>query len=229
MTTGPDRILQPGDPAPEFQLPAVNREGTVSLADYRGKGAVFVALFRGLMCPFCRRQLARLNTTRDKLGHLGVETVAVVNTPVERARQYFQYRPTRVVLGADPEVRTHRAFGLAQITVVPDSSDPSEVHWPQTTTMAQLLATSFNPGGELPQPMNLFAVGEALNARDGFQPTPIDEQLHAAHGSQREGIFLIDAIGTIRWTHIEAPDNPNQLGSFPSDDEILAAARAVCG
>ena len=113
--------------------------------------------------------------------------------------------------------------------LVPDSSDPGEVHWPQTATMAQLLATSFNPDGELAKPMNLFEAGEALNARDGFQPTQVDDEMHAAYGSQREGHFLIDAVGTIRWAHVEAPDNPNQLGSFPSDDEILAAARAVCG
>jgi len=29
------RWLQPGDPAPSFVLPAVNRDGTVSLEDYR--------------------------------------------------------------------------------------------------------------------------------------------------------------------------------------------------
>ena len=49
------RPLGPGDPAPDFTLPAVNREGSVCLAGYRGKGAVLVALFRGLHCPFCRR------------------------------------------------------------------------------------------------------------------------------------------------------------------------------
>jgi len=45
MTSGP---LRPGDPAPNFTLPAVNREGHVSLDDYRGRGAVLVGLFRGL-------------------------------------------------------------------------------------------------------------------------------------------------------------------------------------
>ncbi len=31
------RLVQPGDPAPNFTLPAVNREGSVALQDYRGK------------------------------------------------------------------------------------------------------------------------------------------------------------------------------------------------
>jgi len=90
--------LGPGDPAPGFALPAVNREGQVSLDDYRGRSPVLIAMFRGLHCPFCRRQLVQLGTTQDKLRALGVETMAVVNTPLERARLYFKYRPARVLL-----------------------------------------------------------------------------------------------------------------------------------
>ena len=45
MTSAP---LRPGDPAPSFALPAVNREGRVSLDDYRGRSPVLVGLFRGL-------------------------------------------------------------------------------------------------------------------------------------------------------------------------------------
>jgi peroxiredoxin len=40
--------LRPGDPAPDFSLPAVNREGQISLDDYRGRSPVLVGLFRGL-------------------------------------------------------------------------------------------------------------------------------------------------------------------------------------
>lgn len=40
--------LQLGQPAPDFTLPAVDGEGTVSLADYRGKSPLLLALFRGL-------------------------------------------------------------------------------------------------------------------------------------------------------------------------------------
>ena len=34
--------LHPGDPAPQFALPAVNREGQVSLDDYRGRSPALV-------------------------------------------------------------------------------------------------------------------------------------------------------------------------------------------
>jgi peroxiredoxin len=38
----------PGEPAPDIVLPSAHGEGTVSLADYRGRSPVLVALFRGL-------------------------------------------------------------------------------------------------------------------------------------------------------------------------------------
>jgi peroxiredoxin len=40
--------LRHGDPAPHFALPAVNREGQVSLDDYRGRSPLLLGLFRGL-------------------------------------------------------------------------------------------------------------------------------------------------------------------------------------
>lgn len=48
MTTDRRSSLQPGEPAPDFVVPAVNREGSVSLADYRGRSPLLLALFRGI-------------------------------------------------------------------------------------------------------------------------------------------------------------------------------------
>ena len=40
--------IQPGEPAPHFELPAATGDGTVSLEDYRGKSPLLLAFFRGL-------------------------------------------------------------------------------------------------------------------------------------------------------------------------------------
>jgi len=49
MTTEVERPpVQPGDPAPDFTVTAANREGQFSLADFRGRSPLFLALFRGL-------------------------------------------------------------------------------------------------------------------------------------------------------------------------------------
>jgi peroxiredoxin len=72
--------LQPGERAPDFALPAVDREGQVSLADYRGRRPLPLAIGRGVWCAFCRRHLAHLAVTREKLQAGGVETLAIVAT-----------------------------------------------------------------------------------------------------------------------------------------------------
>lgn len=228
MTNAMTRPLQPGDPAPSFALPAVNRDGQVGLDDYRGKAPVLLALFRGVHCPFCRRHIVQIGITRDKLQRVGVETLVIVNTPTERARQYFQYRPARVVLAADPDVRTHQAFGLPKMGIVPDDTDPATLQWPQRATMAQLLSARVNPGGELPEPKSLPEASELLNRKDRFELTEVDQQMHAAHGSQVEGEFLIDATGTIRWTFVEGAGGPLEIPNFPpSDDQILGAVQVI--
>jgi peroxiredoxin len=219
-------LLRPGDPAPSVTLPAVNREGQVSLDDYRGRSPVLIAMFRGLHCPFCRRQLVQLGTTQDKLKAVGVETMAVVNTPLERARLYFKYRPARVLLTADPDAATHRSFGVPEGTLVEKESEAS---WAQgKVTMAQMVAAKVNPTGELPEPQNVFVAEEILNTRDGFEMTEADQQIAATHAMQLAGHVLVDRDGIIRWRQIEAAEGGlGDLGKFPSDEEILAAARGL--
>jgi len=120
MTSVEPRPLQPGDSAPDFILPAVDRDGTVSLADYRGRCTLLLAFFRGIYCPFCRRQIIKLGQARDKLLAVGVETLAVVASDLERTRRYFRYRPTRVPLAVDPALISHRAFGVSKLPVTPE-------------------------------------------------------------------------------------------------------------
>ena len=167
----------------------------------------------------------QLGTTQEKLKALGVETMAVVNTQLARARLYFKYRPARVLLTADPEAATHRAFGLPVTVVVENESEAS---WSQRrATMAQIQAARVNRTGEVLGPQNALAAGETLNQRDGFEMTEIDHQIAATHGMQLAGHFLIDRDGIIRWRQIEAAERIGDLAKFPSDEEILRAARSL--
>jgi AhpC/TSA antioxidant enzyme len=167
----------------------------------------------------------QLGTTQEKLKAVGVETMAVVNTPLERARLYFKYRPARVLLAADPEAETHRSFGVPAGTLVENESEAS---WSRgTVTMGQMQATLINPTGELPTPQNPFVAMETLNQRDGFEVTEIDHQIAAKHGMQLGGHFLIGRDGIIRWLQIEALERIGDLSKFPSDEEIMAAARSL--
>jgi peroxiredoxin len=202
--------IRTGDTAPDFTLPAVNKPGSVSLRDFRNKSAVLLGLYRGLHCPFCRRQIVQLSAVQKALSDLGVTTVAVVNTRPERAEVYFRYHPTPVTLLADPDARTHRAFGV-----------------PCGVLDETFAAARIDPTSELPAPLPPLDANAALNAKDGFTPTTVDDEIFAAHGTQLAGHFLIDRDGTVRWTSIEAERGVTDLGRFPTAGDLLAASRAL--
>jgi peroxiredoxin len=213
MATTEPRGLKLGDPAPDFSLPAVDRDATVSLGDYRGRSPLFLAFFRGLYCPFCRRQIAKLGLTRDKLLTAGVETLAVVASDLERTRLYFRYRPTRVPLAVDPALDSHRAFGVSRFQVTPELMDA--IRTTQTDAM-----------GELPQPLPIMDAVKALDERDGFKLTETDTREDQEHGLMDVGQFLVDRGGIVRWANLESAGGLAGLGKFPSDEDLLTVARA---
>ncbi len=155
-----------------------------------------------------------LGLTAEKLRAVGVDTVGVVATAVDRARRYFSYRPLRYLVGADPELATHRAFG------VPSSAFTEEVVQVVSVRvdgLAREAGLAAPPGGGW----------EALDRADG-----IDQSEYTAdkerHQVQLTAQYLLDRDGVIRWSNIEcARDGLEGLDRFPTDEELLAAARAL--
>jgi len=219
------RPLQPGDAVPEFTLPAANREGDVSMSDLRGR-PFLIGFFRGLHCPFCRRQVVQLAGVQAALRAAGVETLAVINTPLDRARLYFRHRPSPVTLLSDPDCLTHHAFGVPYIAFQSDDSR-ERPEWPYRASVAEFQAARINPTGELPEPLNPLASNPVLNAIDGFEMQQADHAIFAQHGTQLAGHFLVDAAGIVRWTQIEAREGPNGLCTFPTPAQLVAAAGSV--
>jgi peroxiredoxin len=210
-------VIQPGERAPDFILAAVQRDGTVSLADYRGRSPLLLAFFRGVYCPFCRRQIAKLGLAQDKLRAAGVETLAVVASPLERTRLYFRYRPTRVPLAADPDLVTHRAFGVAKFPVTLELLDT--VRNARTDAM-----------GELPRLLPLRKAFKALQEKDGFEFTDTDKQELEQQFPLETGQFLVDRDGIVWWVNLElAREGYAAIGKFPTDEELLQVVQAYGG
>jgi peroxiredoxin len=213
--------LQPGEQAPGFTLPTVPDEGSVSLADYRGKTPVLLAILRGLFCPFCRRHIAQLAVTRRKLQALGVEVLAIVATEPERARRYYRLRPAGVPLAADPDLGTHRAYGVPHRALTPEIS---QVVASRYIDLARELKMATTDVGE---------IRDALRLRDGFERLEPDEEdrrrdWSRRYGAQFVGQFLVDRQGIVRWVNVEGGvDGLTGLEQFPTDKEYLAAARAL--
>jgi peroxiredoxin len=205
--------LSTGRPAPAFSLPALDGNGPISLSDYSGRSPLFLALLIGLWCPFCRRQIAQIGAIEGKLKAEGIEALGVVATSPENAKLYFKFRPTRLRLAADPELKTHRAYGLPKPVPTPDF-------------LQALETVRVNPFGDLPEPLPIAQVVEATAKADGYTPNERDKADMERQWPQLKGQFLIDRDGIVRWAHIEcATEGPAGIGKMPSADEIIAAAR----
>jgi peroxiredoxin len=215
MTTESRPPVAPGEAAPDFTLPAADRPETVSLADYRGRSPVFLALFVGLWCPFCRRSIAQMGKVESKLKALGVEALGVVATAPENARLYFKFRPTRLRLASDPELTTHHAYRLPKPAPTPEF-------------MKEMETIRINPNGEFPEPLPIMEAAVATGTQDGYTGNDTDKAEMERQWPQLKGQFLIDRDGIVRWANVEcATEGSAGVGKFPSEEEILTAARAL--
>ena len=205
-----DRPLQPGDRAPNVVLDAISGDGKIALEDFRGRNPLLIGLFRGLHCPFCRRHVAAMAQLNPALREKGVQTLAVVNTPVERARLYFRYHPIPEVLAASDPVRaSHHAFGLREVG------------------METVMAIRIDLPGELPEPMDVMAMDEFINKREGYEITAADQQMMTSDQGQLVGQFLIDREGIIRWSFTEVLEAGLNTFRAPIPEELMSAASQV--
>src|SRR5947207_7148197 len=222
-TSQPDRTLQPGDVAPNVLLDAITRQGKVALDDYRGRTPVLIGIFRGLHCPYCRRHIAAMAQLEPALREKGIDMLTVVNTPIERARLYFRYRPMpNLLAAADPERASHRAFGLPNVEFTQDESD-----WPRKVAMNQMMSMKINVTGELTEPVDPMAAAAALNQMDGYEVTAADQQMQATGMGQLIGEFLLDREGIIRWSFTEVADGGKNLFGAPTPQDLMSAASRV--
>jgi len=218
-----DRPLQPGDRAPNVVLDAITRQGKIALEDFRGQSPILVGLFRGLHCPFCRRHLAAQAQLDAALREKGVESLAVVNTPIERARLYFRYHPMPNLFAAsDPERISHRAFGLPTLEFT-----ESETDWPRKVGMNVVMSMKVDMPGELSEPMNRMEAADVLNRKDGYDITEPDERMMANGQGQLFGQFLLDREGIVRWSFTEVPEGGRRMFGAPSPQELMSAASQV--
>ena len=156
-----------------------------------------------------------LGKTAEKLKEAGVQTLAVVATSAERARLFFRFRPVRFPVGADPDLITHRAYGLPQMAVTPELMQAIDA---VATNLARELQLSVPDGGAL----------AAIEGLDGYARTEADAADFQRHQAQLVGQFLVDGKGIVRWTNIECQrDGLAGIDKFPTDDELLAVAQTV--
>ncbi len=146
-----------------------------------------------------------------------MDTLAVVASNPDRARLYFRYRPVRCAVGADPDLMTHRAYGVPHTEPTQEVFDVIEG---VCRTLARELNVEVPEGSALP----------VIDRLDGFPTTESEASEFQRHQIQFTGQFLLDRDGIVRWANIECGrDGLAGLDKFPTDDDLLSAARTLAG
>jgi peroxiredoxin len=239
MSSFEPRPLRVGDLAPGFTLPAAEREGTVSLADYRGRSAVLLVINRGLWCSFCRRYITLLGRTRERLQRLGVETLAIVAAQPDRARLYVGHRAVTVPLALDPDLGVHQDYGLSMPPMTPEI----EALWKRMHVRLDEVAVSpvelsdlraafggeqKGTVGESDQTVPLWDFIGVMRRLHPYETTASEEQERARYNTLGTGQFLVDREGVLRWAKVQSVTQlPAALSYPPGEAELVAAAQTL--
>ncbi|MDX1375123.1 MAG: peroxiredoxin family protein [Burkholderiales bacterium] len=102
----------PGSHAPNFRLHAAGG-GEVALSDYRGRASVVLWFSKGLFCPYCKRNMARLSQGYVEIQARDAEVLQIThNTPKEADLYFRNYRLAMPYL-CDSDRAVHQRYGIA--------------------------------------------------------------------------------------------------------------------
>jgi peroxiredoxin Q/BCP len=102
--------LNPGDRAPDFELPGTGGK-TYRLADYRGRKLV-VAFYPGDFTPTCTKQFCSYRDQGEKLDGLGADVLGISPQSVESHERFTEEKKLNVPLLADEDKSVARAYGV---------------------------------------------------------------------------------------------------------------------
>lgn len=102
-----------GAKLPDFSLTDAENH-PVNLSTLRGAKGTIIAFIHGTWCPYCVRQLTRLNHAAPELAELGCGLICITHDPADSlyAYQLSAQPPLAYLLLADPEPSLSYAFGV---------------------------------------------------------------------------------------------------------------------
>ena len=194
---------------------------------FAGKSRCWSACSEACIAPSAGGISPPRRSSIRRLREKGVESLTVVNTPIERARLYFRYHPMpNLLAAADPERTSHRAFGLPNLEFT-----ENETAWPYKVSMARaeacgsIFQASFRPdrsdrGGRNPRQEGRLRNDRSRPADAGHGPWPTRRPIPA--GPARHRPLELHRSSGRRAIHVRrAEPRGTDVGGVPS----LAIAR----
>ena len=101
--------LSPGDPAPDFTLPA-DDGSSVTLSDLRGR-KVIVYFYPAAMTPGCTKQACDFTDSLDSLKAAGYEVLGISPDKPEKLAKFRERDALTLTLLSDPDKTVMQAWG----------------------------------------------------------------------------------------------------------------------
>jgi peroxiredoxin Q/BCP len=102
--------LGPGDPAPDFNLPA-GAHGSLSLAALRGQ-KVALYFYPRADTPGCTQEAIDFNRLRKAFAAAGTEIVGISADPAAAVDEFRKKHRLDIALATDPGLETLHAYGV---------------------------------------------------------------------------------------------------------------------
>lgn len=191
------RHPQPGTPAPDFRLHAAGR-GKVTLSDYRGRRDLVLWFSKGLFCPYCKRNMARLSQGYAEIQARNAEVLQITHNTIEEAEIYFRNYRLAMPYLCDADRAVHLRYG------VPLERQPIGAVVERTARQVAMVTGDLLLHGEKsPSP-----VAPILRMGPRHQPPQL--------------VVIVDREGVVRHVHPIGP-----FDALPSIGDLLAMLDAL--
>lgn len=191
------RHPQPGTPAPDFRLRAAG-DRELTLSDYRGRGAVVLWFSKGLFCPYCRRNMARLSQGYGEIQARNAEVLQITHNTIEEANLYFRNYHLAMPYLCDADRAVHLQYGIPL--------EPQSIGAVVDNTIKS----------------SLMAVGDLL-LHGEKSPSPVVPILRMGTRNQPpQLVVVVDRGGVVRWVHPIGP-----FDTLPTPADLLARLDAL--
>jgi peroxiredoxin len=144
-----------GEKARDFRLAAAGG-GEIALSDYRGRKNLLLWFSKGLYCPFCRRNMARLSQSYAQFVALDAEILQITHNTQKEADVYFRNYHLATPYLCDADRRVHLAYGVA---LERQSLGAAAENW--VTSTAMVAADLVLRGEKSPPPTPGFRLGQS--------------------------------------------------------------------
>jgi peroxiredoxin Q/BCP len=103
--------MRPGDPVPDFELPAQDGQ-PVRLSEELSRGPVVLFFYPRAMTPGCTKESCHFRDLEAEFAAVGASRLGISADPVQRQRQFAEKNGFEFPLLSDPDRVVARQYGV---------------------------------------------------------------------------------------------------------------------